>query len=188
MLLLILGLVVFIGIHSVRVVAPAYRETIIASRGDGFWKGTYSLLSIVGFIALIYGYGLARDDAEQLFEPPLWGRTLLLIAMPFVLIILISSQLPAGYLKRALKHPMTIAVFVWSLLHLIANGDSASALLFTAFLVWSAATLWSGFRRPASVVGQAAIWPDIASVTIGLALTWMFISFLHEWLIGVGIV
>lgn len=181
-------MVLFLGVHFARVVAPQKRAVVIARRGEGPWKGIYSLVSIAGFVLLIWGYGLARNEAGQIYDPAPYGRSLLLIAMPLAFILVIASQIPAGYIKRAMRHPMLLGVVIWSAAHLTANGDTASVLLFGGFLVWSLVTVIDCYRRPWTSPAQTAIWPDLVAVVGGLVLTIAFVSFLHEWLIGVGIV
>lgn len=186
--LLIVGLLLFLGIHLAKVVAPAKRAQFIAARGENAWKGMYSVLSIGSFALLIWGYGLARGDAGQLYDAAPYGRSLLLLAMPLALVLLLASQIPAGYIKRAVRHPMLLAVVIWSAAHLTGNGDAASVLLFGGFFVWSFVTLIDNYRRPWVEPAKVAIWADLVSVVVGLGATVAFISFAHEWLIGVGIV
>ena len=80
--ILIIGLVLFLGIHFAKVIAPAQRANIIAACGENSWKGVYSILSIIGFALLIWGYGMARGEAGQLYDAAPYGRSLLLLAMP----------------------------------------------------------------------------------------------------------
>ena len=194
MTILILGLVLFLGIHSARIVAPGARLAFIEGRGEGAWKGLYTLVSIAGLVLLVWGYGLYRYEADQAFVPPDWGRTLQLLLMPVALILVVASQFPQGFIRRAVGHPMLWGVTLWAVLHLLGNGDWASVLLFGAFLVWAVADLVSCYRRPranphaASGAPATAWWPDVAAIAIGLALTVAFVSFLHEWLFGVAIV
>ncbi|EFL90962.1 NnrU family protein [Ahrensia sp. R2A130] len=188
MIVLIIGLVLFLGVHFAKVIAPAKRAAVIADKGDGPWKGIYSVVSIIGLGLLIWGYGLARGEAGQLYDAAPYGRSLLLLAMPLAFVLLVASQIPAGYIKRAVRHPMVLAVVIWSAAHLTANGDTASVLLFGSFLVWSVVTTFDSYRRPWVAPAKTAIWADLVSVVVGLALTVAFISFAHEWLIGVGIV
>ena len=60
MSLLILGLVLFLGPHSLRVFAEGWRRRQVARLGENTWKGIYSVVSVIGFVLIIYGYGLAR--------------------------------------------------------------------------------------------------------------------------------
>ena len=194
MFALILGLVIFLGLHSTRIVAEGARTRFIAERGEGAWKGLYSVLSVIGLVLIVWGYGIARDEAEQLFVEPGWARGLQFLAMPVALFLVVASQFPAGYAKRALGHPMLWGVGVWSLGHLMANGDTASVLLFGAFLVWGAFDLVSCYRHPRAnphAQGEGfgtRRWPDVASAAIAIVLTWAFMAFLHEWLFGVALI
>ena len=194
MLVLVLGLILFLGIHSARIVAPEGRMAFIEGRGEGAWKGLYTLASIVGLALLVWGYALYRGEADQAYVPPDWGRTLQLLLMPVALTLVVASQMPQGYIRRAVQHPMLWGVMLWAVLHLLGNGDWASVLLFGAFLVWAVADLVSCYRRPranphaAGAAAATAWWPDVAAIVVGLALTVAFVSFLHEWLFGVAIV
>ena len=185
---LILGMMLFLGVHSIRVIAPRWRQTQIETWGDGRWKGGYSLASILGLVILIYGYGLARENAEQIFDPPAWGPNLLLIAMPVAVILLVAADFRPGYIKYFLRHPMLLGVLIWSAAHLTANGDTASAVLFGGFLIWSVIDLAVALCRPVGQSIQPLLWPDLASVVIGLLVSVLIVHYLHIWLIGVPIV
>src|SRR5262245_43225548 len=129
MLVLILGLIVFLGIHSVRIAAPEWRDRQIAAIGEGPWKGIYSLISIVGFVLLVLGYVMAREVSPVLYEPPVWMKHITVGLMFFSFISLAVSIFPAGRLKPMLKHPLLVAVKIWAFAHLLANGDLASLIL-----------------------------------------------------------
>ncbi len=190
MVWLILGIVVFLGIHSVRIVAPAMRQQIIAQRGEGFWKGSYSLISIIGFVIIIWGFSLARLEGPQLFIPPVWGTHVTLLLMLFSFILLMASNLPAGRIKAATKHPMLVAIQLWAFGHLLANGDLASVILFGSFLVWSVFDRISENRRvPAddpSSKPAPAIRNDVIAIVVGAVIYVLFVWKLHLWLIGVA--
>ena len=192
MTILILGLALFLGIHSARIVAAGQRLAFIDARGADTWKGFYTIVSLAGFALLVWGYGLYREDAGQAYVPPDWGRTAQHVLMPVALILVVASQLPAGRIKRALRHPMLWGVVIWAATHLAGNGDWASLLLFGAFLAWGVMDLVSCYRRPrdnphaADGGATTAWWPDVAAIVIGVVLTWAFVSFLHEWLFGVS--
>ena len=108
--------------------------------------------------------------------------------MPVSLILVIASQLPAGRIKSGLRHPMMIGVLLWSLAHLIGNGDAASLVLFGGFALWAIVYLPLAYQRPRTTPASLALWSDIAAVAGGVVLTFGFMYFLHEWLIGVAIV
>ncbi len=188
MTLLILGLVMFLGVHSVRIFAADWRDAQIAARGENAWKGLYSIAAIVGLVVLIYGYGVARDAAGTLYTPPPWGRPVLHVAMPIALVFFVASQLPMGHLKKRFGHPMLWGIIIWSAAHLLANGDAASVLLFAGFLAWSLIDLMSAKQRPNSDSSAAKAWPDLAALIIGFGVTGIFAAFMHQWLIGVPVI
>lgn len=185
MLILILGLILFLGIHSVRILAPGWREARLAGMGENAWKGTYSVVSFAGLILIVWGYSLAWATAPALYEPPVWMKHIAALLMLFALISLMISFAPTGRLKKALKHPTLLAVKIWALAHLLANGDLASILLFGSFLVWGVLARISVKRRGDN--GPAVAGPvrnDVIGVAAGVALYLLFIWRLHLWLFG----
>jgi uncharacterized membrane protein len=188
MLILIFGLVLFLGIHSVRIFAPGLREAQISARGPGAWRGLYSLVAFAGLVLIVWGYGLARQTAPILYEPPVWTRHLNLLLMVFAFIALAASQLPAGRIKATLKHPMLVAVKIWALGHLLANGDLAALLLFGTFLAWAVLDRISVKRRGDSGPAVGPLKWDVAAIVIGLFAYALFAFVLHEWLIGVPVI
>lgn len=187
MLVLILGLVIFLGIHSVRIVAPGWRERMRVSMGDGAWRGIYSLLSLVGFVLIVWGFGMARAETGYLlYDPPVWLRHLASLLMLVSFVSLGVYMFPAGRLRPMLKHPMLVAVKLWAVAHLLANGEAASVVLFGAVLAWAVADRISVKRRgtPVPVAGPAK-W-DVAAIAAGVVLYLLFIWRLHDWLLGVA--
>ena len=186
---LIIGLLLFLGVHSVAIVAPAWRDRMQARLGEGKWKGIYSLASIVGFLLLIYGYGQARQDPVVLYAPAPWTRHLAALLMLPVFPLLFAAYLP-GRIKAALKHPMLVAVKLWAVAHLIANGMLADLLLFGGFLAWAVADRISFKRRPPKAVPGAPPSPanDAIAVVAGLATYVVFVLWLHLKLIGVPVI
>ena len=145
--ILILGLVLFLGIHSVRIFAPRFRTRFIADRGAGPWRGIYSAASIAGFVLIVWGYDVAHQTAPVYYVTNFAmvhvTATLMLIAF----IVLASFHMPAGWIRSRLKHPMLVAVMIWAFAHLLVNGDLASIVLFGSFLVWAIADRISEKRR-----------------------------------------
>jgi uncharacterized membrane protein len=185
---LILGLVLFLGVHSLRIFANDWRNAQVARMGELPWKGVYALFSAVGLGLVIWGYGLARADPVVLWMPPAWTRHLAaLLTMP-AFILLVAAYLPGSYIKAKIGHPMVAGVKVWALAHLLANGNLADVVLFGAFLVWAIADFVASRRRDRlggrSYVAQG--WSrDAAVAGIGL-LAWAGFAFWgHVWLIGV---
>ena len=187
MLVLILGIVIFLGVHSLRMVAPQWREARIASMGEGGWKGAYSVASIIGFILLVWGYSIARTDSPVLYNPPFWMAHLSILLMAIAFVSLAVSQFPAGRLKPILKHPMLLAVKIWAFAHLLVNGDLASLLLFGSLLGWAVWNRIAVKRRGAPIAKPGPVKWDIAAVVTGFVLWALFIWKLHEWLIGVAV-
>ena len=188
MLLFIVGLVIFLGIHSVAIVSPGWREAQIAQRGEGAWKGLYSVVSIVGFALLIYGYGLARHSPVVLYTPPTMLRHIALLLMIPVFPLLLAAYLP-GRIQTAAKHPMLLAVKIWATAHLLANGTLVDVLLFGAFLVWAALDRIAAKRRaqPRAVPGaRPSSLNDLKAIAGGLVLYAVFLVWGHAWLIGVS--
>lgn len=189
MIWLIVGLVLFLGVHSVRIVAPAFRQAQIDQRGLNAWKGIYSIVAIIGFVILVWGYGIARQDPVVFWIAPTWMSHVVALLMLPAMILLVASQVPAGRIKAAVKHPMLLAVKIWALAHLLVNGDLASVLLFGGFLVWAIVDRISEKKRlRAGITSNPVAGPlkwDVIDVVGGLVLYVLFITVLHKLLIGV---
>lgn len=184
---LILGLVLFLGMHSVEIVPPGLRGSAIARMGELPWKGLYAVISIIGFVLIIYGYGLARQQPILIYAPPIWMRHLSALIMLPVFPLLLAAYLP-GRIKAALKHPMLAAVKFWALAHLLANGMLHDVLLFGSFLAWAVVDRISFKRRvqrpiPGAPPGKMN---DVIAVVAGLALYAIFVLWLHVRLFGVA--
>ena len=192
MTLLIVGLVVFIGIHSLSVIAPQLKPKLVASIGEGPWKGLYSIASLAGFIALIWGYGDARLDPQVIYFAPTWLRHIALLLLLAVFPLFLATYLK-GHIKQRLKHPTLLAVKVWAFAHLLANGMLADLLLFGTFLAW-AVVLFVVNKKRARASGidtvaptySANFWHDIIAIVGGLILYVVFVLWLHQALIGVA--
>jgi uncharacterized membrane protein len=189
MLMFLAGLVIFFGVHifsAVRSRDPG--KDLRARMGYGPYMGLYGLVSIIGFVLIIYGYGATRG-AGVLYVPPPWlAHINLLLTIP-ALILLVASQIPAGHIKKVSKHPMLLAVKLWALGHLLANGELNSVILFGSFLAYGVFDRIMVKRR-----GDNGPGPDVAlspvmdgvSVVVGLG-AWAAIAFwLHPILFGVN--
>lgn len=184
MTLLILGLLLFLGVHSVRVLAPGWRDAQRARLGENAWKAAYSVLSLAGFVLIIWGYGQARAVALPLWTPPAGLRHAagLLTLVAFVLIA--ASQVKGNALQARLQHPMLLGTKLWAFAHLLANSTAADLLLFGGFLVWAIAAYRSARRRgPVQVVVKPG--RTLVAVVAGVA-AWAFFAFwAHQAWIGV---
>jgi len=193
---LILGLILFLGAHSVRVVADNWRAETIAAWGDKAFKGVYTLVSILGFYLLVVGYGEARLQPLALWNPPIFTRHISTLLMLLSSILLIATYIPRNHFKMRLRHPMVLSVKVWALSHLLANGNLADLVLFGSFLIWAVLNFRSARARDrAQVENSVAIEdslpkPNLYATLIalfgGMAL-WAVITFvLHAKVVGVA--
>ena len=184
---LLAGLVLFLGIHSLSVVAPATRDRWAERLGVATWKGLYAVLSLASFVLLLHGYGLARHVSGVLYVPPSWLRSTALIVMLPVFPLALAAYLP-GRIQTAVRHPLLAATKAWAVAHLLANGTLADVLLFGGFLVWAITDRVSLERRAPRPIATAppARWNDAIAVVLGLTLYAAFLAGLHRALIGVS--
>lgn len=194
MLLLVLGLLVFLGTHAFTM-ARGPRAALIGRVGEGAYKGIYSLASLAGIVMVSAGYGAYRAAGYvPVWDPPVFTRHLALLLVWIAFVAFAAAYLP-GRIKAALKHPMLVGVKAWALAHLLANGDLGSILLFGSFLAWAVAARISAKRRPANAaaahggpVAAPAGWRnDAIALAVGTAAYLAFALWLHPWLIGVAV-
>jgi uncharacterized membrane protein len=187
MAMLILGLAVFLGLHSIAFVAPGLRARAVAKLGEGPWKGLYAALSIIGLVLLVLGFAQARAAPVILYTPPVWMRHVTFLLMLPVFPLILAAYFP-GRIKAAMKHPMLAAVKFWALAHLLSNGGLADVLLFGGFLAWAVIDRISFKRRPPQRIATAPAraFNDVLSVVVGLGLYVFFIAWAHERLFGVS--
>jgi uncharacterized membrane protein len=188
MTILVLGLLIFLGVHSVRIFADPWRSAMRARLGEGTWKGLYSLLSLAGFALLIWGYGLARQTPVVLWTPPVAMRHLAALLTAIAFVFVTAAYVPRNAIKAKLHHPMVLGVKTWALAHLLANGTLADVLLFGTFLAW-AVVLFAASRRRDRANGT--VYPEgtasgtAITVVAGLMAWAAFAFWLHGMLIGV---
>ncbi len=184
---LIAGLALFLGVHSLRLLAPSARDRAIARLGLGPWKALYALVSAAGLVLLVQGFAAARYAPPVLYVPPPALRLLALVLLAPVLPMLLSAYLP-GRLSARLRHPMLAATKLWAFAHLLANGRLADVLLFGSFLAWAVAERLSAGRRPRERVPAlpAGRYNDAVAVLAGLALYAALVAALHQRLFGVA--
>jgi len=185
--ILIAGLVLFLGCHSISMVADNWRDHMVSRIGVLRWRGLYSLASALGLALLIWGYGLARQEPVVVYQPPQAMRHVTMLLMLPVFPVLAATYLPGRIRTLTGGHPMLTAIKLWALAHLLTNGMLADLLLFGSFLVWAGANRASQKRRrprptptfPASRVN------DLLAVVLGLALYGLLVGVAHGWLTGV---
>jgi uncharacterized membrane protein len=190
MLLFLFGLVLFLGIHSVSMVAPRWRVATIARVGEKRWKGGYSVAAALGLALLVVGYGLARREPIVVYSPPPALRHLALLVMLPVFPLFLAAYLP-GRIRPAARHPLLLAVKFWALAHLLANGTLVDLLLFGGFLAWAVADRISIKRRSVAEAHEvpaapAAPYNDLVALLGGLALYAVVVLWAHRRLIGVS--
>jgi uncharacterized membrane protein len=185
--ILIIGLLIFLGIHSISIVAPQLRARAVAAMGPNAWRGIYSLISGVGFVLILYGYHLARQQPVVLYAPPTWLRHVALLLMLPVFPLILAAYLP-GRIKSAMKHPMLAAVTFWGLAHLLSIGLLADVLLFGSFLAWAVVDRMSFNRRPEQAIKTAppGRFNDAIAVIVGLAIYGLVLVWAHVRMFGVS--
>lgn len=185
--LLFAGLLIFLGVHSIAIVAPGWRLPMIARLGENGWKALYSLLSIAGFALIVSGYAAARSVPELIYSPPGWTRHLAALLLLPVFPLLLATYFP-GAIKRTLGHPMLIATLLWASAHLLTTTTRADLLLFGSFLGWALADWTSARQRPQRPLPGAppARFNDAIAVVGGIGLYLGMALWAHLRLIGIA--
>jgi uncharacterized membrane protein len=207
MVMFVLGLLLFLGVHSTRVFADGWRTATIARIGDTPWKAVYSVLSIAAFVLLVWGYGQARQQLP-LWQPPAFTRHVTALLMLPVFVLFVAAYVPRNGIKARLGHPQVLSVKLWALAHLLSNGNLADVLLFGGFLAWAvlsfkaakqrdraiAAAVHDPWNAPTGIASlsnlktvspQGTVQGTVICVVLGLAIYAAFVFGLHQWLIGV---
>ena len=203
---LILGLILFLGAHSVRIWADGWRNQTIEAYGEKTFKGVYALVSILGFYLLVVGYGEARLQTVALWNPPIFTKHISMLLMLLSSILLMATYIPRNHFKMRLGHPMVLSVKVWALSHLLANGNLADLVLFGSFLIWAVLNFRSARARDRALLLHLNVTEDAAgeplaetestnqpklpstiiTLVSGIA-TWALITFvLHAKVVGVS--
>ncbi|WP_040489472.1 NnrU family protein [Fulvimarina pelagi] len=185
---LIAGLIIFIGMHSIRIVGEAPREALIGRIGEMAYKGTYGLVSLVGLILIGQGYREAQATAGALYTPSESLSHLALVLVPIAFVLAAAAYVPAGHIKRLARHPMVLGVAFWAGGHLIANGMLADVVLFGSLLAWAVLDYLAAVRRNAHPVAssEVSLKGDVIAVVVGFVATIAFVLWLHQWLFGVA--
>jgi len=184
---LVLGLVTFLGIHSISIFAPGWRDAMVTRLGAPNWKRLYSVASLLTFVLLVHGFGVARQEPVVLYQPAAWMRHLALLLMLPAFPLLLSAYLP-GRIKTAVKHPMLTATKTWALAHLLANGMLADVLLFGGFLAWAVLDRISVGKRAVRDVPGAppGKYNDAIAVVGGLLIYGLLAGWAHLRVFGVA--
>jgi uncharacterized membrane protein len=185
---LVAGLVVFLGVHSSRMLADGWRSRTIERLGAKPWKAFYALVSLAGLALLVWGYGVARQQPVQLWSPPVGLRHAAALLTWFAFVLLAAAYVPGNQIKARLHHPMLLGTKVWALAHLLANGTLAGAILFGSFLLWAVTMFASARRRDRReavryVPGKAS--RTVITLAAGTVAWAVFAFWLHGLLIGI---
>jgi uncharacterized membrane protein len=195
MALLLAGLILFVAVHSVRIFADPWRSAMVAKIGVLPWKAIYALLSILGFVLLVYGYGMARQQPVVLWSPPAFMRHITALLMLPVFMLFVAPYVPRNWFSVRLKHPQVLSVKLWALAHLLSNGTLADVVLFGGFLAWAMMSFSAAKKRDRAALSPhpsplpqgegAGASATAICVVVGLALYVAFVFGLHAWMIGV---
>ena len=182
--ILLLGVIIFFGVHLV----PSFvnfRDKVISRLGEAKYKGLYSIAALIGLILIIYG--MSEAEYKPIWEPPIWSRNVVIITMLLSFYLFAAADMKSN-IKRFIRHPMLLGVLLWSCVHLFANGDLASITLFGCFAVFSLFGIASANRRGALVQKEKySIKKDVVSVIAGLVVYAIFVLFVHPFLMGVPV-
>jgi uncharacterized membrane protein len=184
MIIMIAGLVLFIGIHLVPT-GPALRARLMAGLGDKPYRAFFALIAALGLVLIIAGYHM-RPERVQLFAPfpAARGAAPVLVTIAFVLFAAANMK---THIRSTLRHPMLIGLMLWSGVHLLANGDLAGTILFGSFFAYSIIAIISATRRGSGKVLIPDWKHDLIAVAAGLALSYLTIR-LHPLVFGTGLV
>lgn len=189
MAILIVGLVIFLGAHSVRIFADDWRTRQRSQIGEGAWKGLYSIVSIAGFVLIVWGFGQARQHPVPLYVPAVWLRHLNALFTLVAFVLIAAAYVPGNRLKAAIGHPMLAGVKVWAFGHLLATGMLHDVVLFGTFLVWAVVDFIVSRRRDRRLgvtypAGTTA--GDVITLAVGIGIWAVFAFWAHAYLIGVS--
>jgi uncharacterized membrane protein len=188
MMYLVIGLALFMAMHSTRIFAEGWRGQTVQRIGPMPWKGVTSAGSLVGLVLIVSGYGLARQAPIVLWQSPFWLSHLVSLLMVFALIFLVAAYVPGNMIKAKLGHPMVISVKIWAFSHLLVNGTLADLVLFGSFLAWAVLSFRAARlrdKREGVVRAKSNVLATLATLAIGVGVWAWFVFQGHVWLFGV---
>lgn len=186
---LLAGLIVFVGVHSIRIISDDFRTRQIEKVGISTWRAMYAALSLLGIVLIVAGYGAARAAPQVLWHPPVWLIHLAILLTIPAFILIAASFVPGTRIRNKVGHPLLLGVKIWALAHLMANGTLADVVLFGAFLIWSVAAYASARKRDRKAGTIYIVGPpqrDVFAIIGGLVVWVVFALWLHRWLFGVA--
>jgi uncharacterized membrane protein len=190
LIVMVAGLAVFLGTHLVTTHRDL-RAALFARYGASAYKVAYSVLSAIGLVLIVYGFSRYRATGWiNVWYPPVGMRHLALALMLPATIIFASAYL-RGHIWRFMKHPMLVAIKIWALAHLLANGDLGSIILFGSFLVWAVfdrITLKSREDLGGPPIPFGGTRNDVLAVVVGCVAYVALVFAFHPAVIGVPVV
>jgi uncharacterized membrane protein len=189
MILLILGLIIFLGTHSIGIFAEDWRRRQILHFGVQGWKGRFALASLAGLILIIVGFGDARTTPILLYAPPDWLRRLNILWTLIAFVLVTAAYAPRNRIKAWIGHPMLAGVAIWAFGHLLAVGTLSDVVLFGAFLLWALTNFVVSHvrdHRAGTVYPAGTRQGDVTTIMVGVVIWIVFAVWLHGWLIGVN--
>jgi uncharacterized membrane protein len=190
MLYLILGLLLFLGSHSLRIVADPWRQRTIARVGVPLWRAAYSLVAVAGFVLIVKGYGANDTLTSPMYQLPEWSRLLTIALMLPAAVLLVAAYVPGTHIKQAVGHPMMLGTRIWAAAHLLSNGRPADVLLFGSFFAWSVFAHHAARRRDRenATAYPAKGWSrDAIALGVGAGLWVLILVWGHRWVGGVSL-
>ena len=186
MFILVVGLILFFGPHSLKMLVPERRAAFIAKRGEGPWKGMVALSSVAGIALMIWGWMAYRWQAPDIYTPPDWGVHVTAVLNFVGLVLLFSSGKPVGRIKAFVVHPMAFGIAAWGVGHLFSNGDLASILLFGVWSVYALVSALVATLRGDSRPRFESTKTDISAIIVALVIYLVLVYFLHGFLFAVA--
>ncbi|TAH11031.1 MAG: protein NrnU [Curvibacter sp.] len=185
---LIVGLIVFLGVHSIRILSEDSRTRLRNQLGENAYKGIYSVISLLGFGMLVWGFGVARETPLVLWTPPVGMRHLASLLTLLAFVLLAATYVPGNAIKARVHHPMVLSVKTWALAHLLATGTAAHLLLFGSFLIWGVLSFVAARRRDRTqgvVYAAGSLQGTAVTIVAGVVAWAAFAFYLHGALIGI---
>ncbi|GLQ34514.1 membrane protein [Amylibacter marinus] len=134
MVLLIIGFILWTTAHLFKRLVPQNYTQLEQKMGAGVLRGLIAAEIAVGLMLMIIGY---RSAPHIAIYTPFAGIGHLNNLLMLLAVMLIGMSHSTGRIGTLLRHPMLLAVVVWSIAHLLVNGDLASLVLFGGLGVWA---------------------------------------------------
>lgn len=184
MLVLIAGLVLFLGVHLLPTLGQP-RAALVQRWGEQRYKGFFALISFAGLALIIAGYASAAPG-PRLFAPSQIAIAAAPYAMTLSLVLFAAANMRT-HLRQIVRHPMLLGLAIWAIVHLLANGDTRGTLLFASFLAYAAIDFASVVHRGAVKEFIPTARHDAIAVTAGVVAALALMAF-HRPLFGVAVV